>query len=234
MEYSFVHFAGSLWTAEGSRQPDWALWHASLPMHPTDPRTPVVLMASEGVSTTICAFDLASVLLQQQPSFANDDESSHEDTAPPIDDDREENEATLKPRPMGSVAALTTGLRARIESPDTNALARAALEGLLAGYDITDWVSIDFDERSRRPWVLSANNPPRNFKQKAKTYAKEATAIHNAELLVEELRYSHAALALRIPRKQVRLRRSGERNFTAVELLLLANAVGVPPTSLVA
>lgn len=228
MEYSFVHFAGVLWTSEGPRQPDWTLWHADLPVHPEDPRTSVTLEAPSGSTTTVTAFDLASVLLQQQPSEASFEKRETEK----VDVDGE-TDGALKPRPMGSVAALTSGLRPRIESPDTNARARDALNEMLAGLDSNGWFAINFVETSRRPWVLRAVDPPSNFNQKPKVFAVESAALRNADLLVEELRYAHAGLALRMPRKQVRLRREGERKFTAVDLLLLAAATNSPPTSLV-
>ena len=229
MEYSFVHFAGVLWTSEGPRQPDWTLWHADLPVHPEDPRTSVTLEAPSGSTTTVTAFDLASVLLQQQPSQASSEKRGNER----VDEDGEKDGA-LKPRPMGSVAALTSGLRPRIESPETDARARAALERLLAGFDSDGWFAIDVDKAAKRPWVLRAVDPPSNFNQKPKAFAGESAALRNAELLVEELRYAHAGMALRMPRKQVRLRRFGERKFTALDMLLLAAATDSPPTSLVA
>lgn len=229
MDYSFVHFAGVLWTAEGPRQPDWTLWHARLPLHPADPRTPVTLETPSGLSTTATAFDLASVLLQQQPSEA----SSEEDETASSDGDGEKD-SPRKPRPMGSVAALTSGLRPSIESLETGTRARAALEGLLQGFDSSGWFAIDFDKSHARPWVLSATNPPSNFNQQPKRFAKEATALRNARVLVEELRVAHVGLAMRMARKQVKIRRAGERSFTAIELLLLANATERTPTSLVA
>lgn len=234
MEYSFVHFAGVLWTAEGPRHPDWTLWHADIPMHPTDPQVPVALLAPSGASTTVTAFDLASVLLQQQPSHAAAGSEDEERSGALDDADDGETSSVPKPRAMGSVAALTSGLRPSIESSDTSTRARTALTGFLESFDITGWFSIDFEESTNRPWVLSATAPPANFNQKPKRFAKEATALRNAEPLIEELRYAHAGLALRMARKQVRLRLSGERNFNAIELLLLANATECPPTSLVA
>lgn len=223
-----MHFAGVLWTSEGPRQPDWMLWHADLPLHPTDPRTPVMLETPSGLATTATAFDLASVLLQQQPSGA----SSEQEKAP--SDAVETRDAPPKHRAMGSVAALTGGMRAVIESSETGVRARAALDELLQGLDSDGWVSIEHDNTAARPWVLRAVNPPANFNQQPKKFAKEATALRNAELLVEELRYAHAGSALRMARKQVRLRMTAERNFTAIELLLLANATQRTPTSLVA
>jgi hypothetical protein len=177
---------------------------------------------------------LASVFLQQQPSFASAEEEDAGTDLLVDDADGEQREATLKPRAMGSVAALTTGLRSRIDSPETTTRARAALDKLLGSFDPTGWVSIEFDESAVRPWVLRAIDPPRNFRQQPKVFANEVTAIRNADLLVEELRYSHAGVALRLPRKQVKIRRSGGRKFTAIELLFLANATDAPPTSLVA
>lgn len=229
MEYSFVHFAGVLWTAAGPRRPDWTLWHADLPMHPSDPRTPVVLNAALGLSTTATAFDLASVLLQQQPSGASSEEDGKTQPAAV-----ESKDAPPKPRPMGSVAALTSGMRPNIESPETGIRARAALGGLLQGFDTDGWFTIEFDKAAARPWVISASKPPANFNQKPKAFAKKATASRHAELLVEELKYAHAGMMLQMARKQVKLRQIGARNFTAIELLLLANATERTPTSLVA
>lgn len=229
MEYSFVHFAGVLWTSDGARKPDWTLWHADLPVHPEDPTTPVTLEAPSGSTTTVTVFDLASVLLQQQPSEASPEKRGNERV---VEDG--EMDGALKPRPMGSVAALTSGLRPRIDSPETDARARAALEKMLAGFDSEGWFAIDFVDAAKRPWVLRAVDPPSNFNQQPKTFASESSALRNAERLVEELRYAHAGMALRMPRKQVRLRRFGERKFTALDILLLAAATDSAPTSLVA
>jgi hypothetical protein len=192
LDYSFIHFAGVLWTAEGPRQPDWTLWHARLPLHPADPRTPVTLETPSGMSTTATAFDLASVLLQQQPSEA----SSEEDETASSDGDGDKD-SPRKPRPMGSVAALTSGLRPSIESPETGTRARAALEELLQGFDSSGWFAIDFDRANARPWALRANNPPSNFNQQPKLFAKEATALRNARLLVEELEFPPPGRQLR-------------------------------------
>jgi hypothetical protein len=191
-------------------------------------------MAPSGASTTVTAFDLASVLLQQQPSFASAGSEDEDRSGSPDDADDGETSSVPKPRAMGSVAALTSGLRPSLQSSETSVRARATLGGLLKSFDTTGWFSIHFDESATRPWVLSAIEPPANFNQKPKEFAKEATALRNAEHLVEELRYAHAGMVLRMARKQVRLRNSGERNFTAIELLLLANATECPPTSLVA
>lgn len=233
MEYSFVHFAGTLWASDGPRGPDQTLWHATLPMHPKDPDAPVVLTSSTGTTTTIKAFDLATTLLQQQP-VARDDDPANGRSVSSLAQRADEDVFALARRRPGSVAALTTGLRPLVESEDTSVVARSALERLIASFETTGWVEISHDPNLRLPWKLRALEPPEGFNQKPKTYAKEATAVRNMPLLLEELKVARAAELLRLPRLQVKKRREGQRLFTIPDLLLLAAALGLPPTALVA
>lgn len=238
MEYSFIHFSGTLWTANGARKADGTLWHAELPMHPRQPDIAVPIETADGTTTSVAALDLASVLLLQQPKELSVDASgpnseSDIDELLESEGDASPTERATKWRPLGSVAALTTGLRSKLESEDTQERIRQALESLVQSFDAGHWVAIDELPSHPRPWTVRAVDPPKNFNQKPKSYARHDAAQRNAALLEAELRIAHAALALRLPRLGVRQRLRAERPVTVLEILRLAEALAVAPTQLI-
>lgn len=232
MEYSFVHYAGTLWSSSGPVEPDGTLWHTILPLHPNSFDKPVPLESATGRQISARAIDLACVLLLQQPQQFAQEAGPEAPLGEGSGGDHQQRESS--PRALGSVAALTGGL-VKVESvASTQTRSRTLLETVLAGMDTTGWASLNFIESVPKPWRLMAVNPPRNFRQAPKYYARLESAERNQASLVQDIRVARAALALRTTRKQVGLRLSGDRPFSVLEVLLLSQEAGIQPSILFA
>ena len=232
MEYSFVHYAGTLWSDGGPVEPDETLWHTVLPVHPSQPGERVPLESGAGRRISVCAVDLACVLLLQQPQQFDDGNSPDVSPGSGLDGESAKSQREPSPRALGSVAALTGGLT-RVESmASTQTRSRQLLETALNEMDARGWTSVDLVESETRPWRLMAVNPPRNFRQAPKFYARRETAERNREALVQALKVAHAASALRTTRRQIGVRLSGERPFSILEVLLLSQQAGIQPATM--
>jgi hypothetical protein len=214
MEYSFIHHRGTLWTDSGPREPDGQLWHATLPMHPSDPTERILLESAVHKATSTSVIELAALLLDSEPV-------------------QEAGDSPSGSRPQralsGSVAQLTFGLDSVIASENVQGTLRGLLERSIHGVQDPGWVELSDSGETSKPWIVRGAALPPNMNRIPQRFASKEAAERGARRMREEARFAVISAQIGLPQVRMRALLEEQKPFQLIEALQVASAFRLSP-----